>query len=300
MLKRFGLLILANLAIFIMLSVVLTVVQMVTGVNFGTMTGMNLNLPALFLFSMIVGFTGSIISLLASKTIAKMTMGLQMIDTDHPATPLEQYLTDVVRRQAQRAGIPMPELAIYEGDPNAFATGASRSSSLVAVSTGLLQLMNREEVEAVIAHELSHVKNGDMVTMTLLQGVMNTFVVFFSRVIGWAVDRVVLRNENDAPGAAYYITYLVLDIVFGFLAAFVVSAFSRWSDFHADAGSANIMGSTDPMIAALRRLGGIEPEELPNAVKGLGVSGGIGSLLASHPPIEARIEALQARRYTAN
>ncbi len=299
MFKRFGLLILANLAVFIMLSIVLAVIQMLTGVNFGTMTGTQLNLPALFIFSMVIGFTGSFISLLMSKTIAKYTMGLKMIDPNRPDNAVEQYIYDVVRREAATAGIPMPEVGIYEGDPNAFATGASRSSSLVAVSTGLLSLMNREEVEAVIAHEISHVKNGDMVTMTLLQGVLNTFVVFFSRIIGWAVDRVIMKNESDAPGAAYYITYLVLDIAFGFLAAFVVSYFSRWREFHADAGSAKIMGSTAPMIAALRRLGGVESEELPGSVKGFGIAGGMGSLLATHPSIEDRISALQQNRYTA-
>lgn len=299
MFKRFGLLILANLAVFIMLSIVLAVIQMLTGVNFGTMTGTQLNLPALFIFSMVIGFTGSFISLLMSKTIAKYTMGLKVIDPNRPDNAVEQYIYDVVRREAATAGIPMPEVGIYEGDPNAFATGASRSSSLVAVSTGLLSLMNREEVEAVIAHEISHVKNGDMVTMTLLQGVLNTFVVFFSRIIGWAVDRVIMKNDSDAPGAAYYITYLVLDIAFGFLAAFVVSYFSRWREFHADAGSAKIMGSTAPMIAALRRLGGVESEELPGSVKGFGIAGGMGSLLATHPSIEDRINALQQNRYTA-
>ena len=186
MFKRIGLLILANLAIFIMLSVILTVIQMVFGINFGTMSGKSLNLGTLFVFAMVVGFSGSIISLLMSKTMAKMSMGLQMIDVNNPQSPVERYLVDVVRSEAQKAGLPMPEVGIYDGEPNAFATGASRSSALVAVSTGLLNLMNREEVEAVLAHELSHVKNGDMVTMTLLQGVMNTFVVFLSRIIGWS------------------------------------------------------------------------------------------------------------------
>ena len=192
----------------------------------------------------------------------------------------------------------MPEVGIYDGEPNAFATGASRSSSLVAVSTGLLNLMNREEVEAVLAHELSHVKNGDMVTMTLLQGVMNTFVVFLSRIIGWVVDRQILRNEDDAPGVGYYVTSLVLDICLGFLASMVVAAFSRYREFHADAGAADIMGSTRPMIHALQRLGGIAPNELPGNVKGFGISGGIGSLFASHPSIEDRVAALREHRYT--
>lgn len=297
MFKRIGLLILANLAVFIMLSILLTVVQMVFGVNFGTMAGSNLNIGTLFVFSMVVGFSGSLISLAMSKTMAKMSMGLQMIDTDRPANDLERYLVDVVRHQSQKAGIPMPEVGIYDGEPNAFATGATRSSSLVAVSTGLLQIMNRDEVEAVIAHEISHVRNGDMVTMTLLQGVMNTFVVFFSRIIGWIVDRQILRNENEGPGIGYYITSIVLDIALGFLASMVVAAFSRYREYHADAGAAGIMGSSRPMIDALRRLGGVEPNELQGSVKGFGISGGIGSLFASHPSIEDRIKALEEKRY---
>lgn len=299
MLKRIGLLILANFAVFIMLSIILTIVQMVFGVNFGTMSGRSLNLGTLFIFAMVVGFSGSLISLFLSKSMAKMSMGVQTIDPNRPANQLEAYIVDVVRRESQKAGIPMPEVGIYEGDPNAFATGASKSSALVAVSTGLLQLMNRDEVEAVIAHELSHVKNGDMVTMTLLQGVMNTFVVFISRIVGWVVDRQILRNEDDAPGAGYYITTIVLDICLGFLASMVVAAFSRYREYHADAGAAKIMDGPAPMIAALQRLGGIEAAELPGSVKGFGISGGFGSLFASHPSIPDRIEALQSQRYAA-
>lgn len=297
MFKRIGLLILANLAVFIMLSIVLTIIQMVFGVNFGGMAGQSLNLGTLFIFSMVVGFAGSTISLFMSKTMAKMSMGLQMIDADRPANDLEAYIVGVVRHQSQIAGIPMPEVGIYDGEPNAFATGPSKSNSLVAVSTGLLRLMNREEVEAVIAHELSHVKNGDMVTQTLLQGVMNTFVVFFSRVIGWVVDRQILRNEDDAPGVGYYVTSIVLDIALGFLAGIVVAAFSRYREFHADAGAARIMGSETPMVNALARLGGIEPVELQGSVKGFGISGGIGSLFATHPSIDERIAALREHRY---
>ena len=279
MFKRIGLLVLANLAVFIMLSVILTVVQMVFGVNFGTMAGSSLNLSALFIFSMVVGFSGSIISLLMSKQMAKMSMGVQMIDTNNPQPGLEAYLVGVVRHEAER-------------------TGASASSAMVAVSTGLLNIMNRDEVEAVLAHEISHVKNGDMVTQTLLQGVMNTFVVFFSRIIGWVVDRQILRNEDDAPGVGYYVTSLVLDICLGFLAGMVVAYFSRWREYHADAGAAEIMQSNQPMINALRRLGGMEAQnELPGAVKGFGISGGIGSLFATHPSIEDRIAALESRRY---
>ena len=300
MFKRIGLLVLANLAIFIMLSVILTLVQMVFGVNFGTMSGSSLNLGTLFIFSMVVGFSGSLISLMMSKTMAKMSMGLHMIDVNNPGNAVERFLVDTIREQAGKAGLPMPEVAIYQGEPNAFATGPSRSSSLVAVSTGLLSSMNADEVRAVLAHEMSHVKNGDMVTMTLLQGVMNTFVVFFSRVIGWVVDRQILRNEDDAPGVGYYVTSLVLDICLGFLASMVVAYFSRWREYHADAGAANIMGSTEPMIRALQRLGGVEPNELPGSVKGFGISGGIGSLFATHPSIEDRVAALRERRYTAD
>lgn len=299
MLKRFGFLLLANLAVFVCLSIVLTVVQMLTGVNFGTMAGSNLNLGALFLFSMVVGFTGSFISLLMSKTMAKASMGVEMIDVNNPRAGIESWLVEVVRRQCQKAELPMPEIGVYDGEPNAFATGPSKNNSMIAVSTGLLRLMSPEEVEAVIAHELSHVKNGDMVTSTLLQGVMNTFVYFFSRVVGWVIDRVVLRNEDDAPGVAYYVTSLVLDIVFGILAGMVVAWFSRYREYHADAGAAQIMGDHRPMVSALQRLGTGRPHELPAALKGFGISGGIGSLMASHPSIEDRVRALEEHRYSA-
>jgi heat shock protein HtpX len=171
-----------------------------------------------------------------------MTMGLTMIDVNNPRNRVEQYVVETVRKLANEAGLPMPEVAIYEGEPNAFATGPSRSNSLVAVSTGLLSSMNAQEVEAVLAHEMSHVKNGDMVTMTLLQGVMNTFVFFLSRIIGWVVDRQILRNEDEGPGVGYYVTSLVLDICLGFLASMVVAYFSRWREYHADAGAADHTG----------------------------------------------------------
>jgi heat shock protein HtpX len=190
----------------------------------------------------------------------------------------------------------MPDVAIYEGAPNAFATGAFRNSALVAVSTGLLQSMSREEVEAVIAHEVAHVANGDMVTLTLIQGVMNTFVVFLSRVIGYFVDKVVLRNTNDGPGIGYYVSTIVLDIVLGILAAIIVAGFSRQREFRADAGAAALMGRKQPMINALARLGGLDPGQLPQAVQAMGISGrpsGFMALLSSHPPIEDRIKALQ-------
>lgn len=292
--KRIALLILTNIAVVVMLGIVLNVVSLVTGINFGQMAGSNLDVTALFVFALVVGFAGSLISLAMSKFTAKSSMGVNLINTDNPAPGLEAWLVGVVRRYADKQGIRMPEVGIYEGEPNAFATGATKNSSMVCVSTGLLRLMNQREVEAVIGHEMSHVNNGDMVTMTLVQGVMNTFVVFLSRLVGWVVDRQILRNDEEGPGAGYYITSVVLDIALGFLAGMVVAAFSRYREYRADAGAADLMGSPDAMIAALQRLGSLEPAELPASVKGLGISGGIGSLMASHPAIEDRIAALRA------
>jgi heat shock protein HtpX len=293
--KRIALFVLTNLAIMIVLMVFLTVLSAVFGINFNV-GGRELNVGGLAIFSLVVGFTGAIISLLISKPMAKWTTGAQLIR--QPTNAMEAWLVDTVRQHASKAGIGMPEVAIYEGDANAFATGAFKNSALVAVSTGLLQAMSKEEVEAVLAHEISHVTNGDMVTMTLLQGVMNTFVVFLSRVIGYVVDRVLLRNESDAPGIGFYLTTIVLDIALGFLAAIIVAWFSRRREFRADAGSVALMGSNRPMINALARLGGLEPGHLPQAVQTLGISGpsGMMALFSSHPPIEQRIAALQAVR----
>lgn len=292
--KRIFLFILTNIAIVFMLGIVLNVVSMFTGLNFGQMVGSDLDVAALFVFALVIGFTGAVISLLMSKQMAKHTMGVQLINVNRPQPGLEEWLVRVIANHAKKAGIAMPEVGIYEGEPNAFATGAFKNSALVAVSTGLLRLMSKEEVEAVLGHEISHVSNGDMVTLTLVQGVMNTFVVFISRIVGWVIDRNVLRNEDDRPGAGYYITSMVMDIALGFLAGMVVAAFSRQREFRADAGAKELMGSPRPMIAALRRLGSMQPAELPAGMKGLGVSGGIGSLFASHPSIEDRIAALEA------
>ncbi|MCB1980965.1 MAG: protease HtpX, partial [Rhodoferax sp.] len=210
------------------------------------------------------------------------------------ADPTHRWLVGTVERFAKKAGIGMPEVAIYEGAPNAFATGAFKNSALVAVSTGLLQSMTREEVEAVIGHEVAHVANGDMVTLTLIQGVMNTFVVFLSRVIGYFVDRVILKNERGV-GIGYYLTTIVLDIVLGVLAAVIVAWFSRQREYRADAGSAELMGDRRPMVNALARLGGLQPGQLPQTVEAMGISGkgGVMALLSTHPPIEDRIRALQ-------
>jgi heat shock protein HtpX len=292
--KRIALFVLTNLAIMIVLMLTLTILSAVFGIRFN-LGGRTLDVGSLAIFSLVVGFTGAFISLLMSKSMAKWSTGAQVIS--QPSNAMESWLVEVVRRHAQKAGIGMPEVAIFEGDPNAFATGAFKNSALVAVSTGLLQSMNKEEVEAVLGHEIAHVANGDMVTMTLLQGVMNTFVVFLSRVAGYVVDRIVLRNESDAPGIGYFVTTIVLDIALGFLAAIVVAWFSRRREFRADAGAVELMGSNRPMINALARLGGLEPGQLPQAIQAMGITGhpsGFMALFSSHPPIEQRIAALQA------
>jgi heat shock protein HtpX len=207
----------------------------------------------------------------------------------------EAWIMETVRRLAERAGIGMPEVGIFDGEPNAFATGAFKNSALVAVSTGLLQGMTRDEVEAVIGHEISHIANGDMVTMTLIQGVMNTFVVFLSRVIGYLVDSWLSRSEERrGPGIGYYVTTIVLDIVLGFLAAIIVAWFSRQREFRADRGSTVLLGNKQPMIHALARLGGMVPGELPKSLQAMGITSGVGKLFSTHPPIEERIAALQA------
>jgi heat shock protein HtpX len=291
--KRIALFVATNLAIMVVLMLFLNIVSSVFGIDF-RFGGQTLNLGALAIFALIVGFSGSIISLLISKPMAKWSTRAQVIES--PSNAMEQWLVESVRRHAQKAGIGMPEVAIYEGEPNAFATGASKNSSLVAVSTGLLQSMSKEEVDAVLGHEVGHIANGDMVTLTLIQGVMNTFVVFLSRVIGYVVDRVILKNESDAPGMGYWVSVIVLDIALGFLAAIIVAWFSRQREFRADAAAASYMGSSRPMINALARLGGMEPGELPQQVKSMGISSrpsGMMALFSSHPPIEQRIAALQ-------
>ena len=287
--KRIVLFLVTNLAVMLVLSVTLNVL----GVN-RFLAAEGLNVGMLVVFSAVVGFTGAFISLLMSKTMAKWSTGAQVIDT--PQSADEQWLVGTVRRLAEKAGIGMPEVAVYEGEPNAFATGAFRDSSLVAVSTGLLHSMTKEEVEAVLAHEVAHVANGDMVTLTLIQGVVNTFVVFLARVVGYAVDKVVFRTERGV-GPGYYVTVVVCEIVFGILASIIVAWFSRQREFRADAGAARFMGNPGPMVAALRRLGGLEPGELPKAFQSSGISdkAGFMALFSTHPPIEERIAALQSR-----
>jgi heat shock protein HtpX len=286
--KRIFLFVLTNVAVM----AVLMVTSRILGVD-RYLTANGLNMTALAGFSLIMGFGGATISLLMSKTMAKMSTGARVIN--QPQTADEAWIVQTVQKFAEKAGIGMPEVAIYDGAPNAFATGAFKNSALVAVSTGLLQNMTREEVEAVIGHEVAHVANGDMVTMTLIQGVMNTFVVFLSRVIGYAVDSFLRRGDDrdSGPGIGYMVTTIVLDIVLGFVAAIIVAWFSRQREFRADAGAAQLMGRKQPMINALARLGGLAPGELPKTMQAMGITGSLGKLFSTHPPMEERIAALQ-------
>jgi heat shock protein HtpX len=287
--KRIVLFVLTNLAVMFVLSIAVNVL----GLN-RFLSANGIDLGSLLAFSLVMGFGGATISLLLSKTMAKASTGAQVIN-DSP-DPTHAWLVETVRRFAEKSGLQMPEVAIYDGPPNAFATGAFKNSALVAVSTGLLQSMTREEVEAVIGHEVAHVANGDMVTMTLIQGVMNTFVVFVSRVVGFFVDRVVLRNDREGVGIGYFVTTIVMDMLLGVLAAIIVAWFSRQREFRADAGAAQLMGRRQPMINALARLGGLDPGEMPKTLQSMGISSrpsGIMALFSSHPPMEERIARLQ-------
>lgn len=288
--KRIVLFLATNLAVILVMSVVLSLL----GVD-RFLTGTGLNLGSLLVFSLVAGFTGAFISLLLSKPMAKWSTGARVIDA--PSTTTELWLVDTVKKLADRAGIAMPEVAIYEGEPNAFATGAFKNSALVAVSTGLLANMTKDEVEAVLGHEIAHVSNGDMVTLTLIQGVVNTFVIFLARVVGYLIDKTLFRSNDDRPGIGYMVTVFACEIVFGILASIIVAWFSRYREFRADAGSAKLLGSPQPMMKALARLGGLEPaEHLPETYKALGINSagsGFSALFSTHPPIEERIAALR-------
>ena len=290
--KRIFLFILTNLAILVVINIVLRllgvdrVLDQSGGINFGS----------LMVMSMVIGFSGSIISLLLSKWMAKRSVGAQVIE--NPQDPTERWLVDTVRRQAQAAGIGMPEVAIYDApDVNAFATGWNRNSALVAVSTGLLHSMSRDEAEAVLGHEISHVANGDMVTLALIQGVVNTFVVFFSKIIGILVDRILLKNDGrNGPGIGAYVAEIAAQIVLGILASMVVMWFSRQREFRADAGGASLAGR-QKMISALERLKlNHEQAAMPQNMAAMAISsqGGFSRLFMTHPPLEERIEALRA------
>ena len=282
--KRITLFVATNIAVVLMFGVVAKLLGLDR-----FLLARGLNLEGTLIFAALIGFGGAFVSLLLSKPLAKMNVGARVID--QPATPMEAWLIDTVRHEADKVGLAMPQVAIYEGAPNAFATGAFRNSALVAVSTGLLQTMSKEQVEAVLGHEMTHVSNGDMVTMALLQGVMNTFVVFLSRVLAYLIDR---RDGDGRSGMGYFATYMILNFVFGLLASVIVAWYSRRREFRADAGSAQILGTSRPMISALQRLGEMEPGALPAQMSAFGITGNVGALFASHPPIEKRIAALRA------
>lgn len=289
MFKRIALFLATNLAVLALISIILAVLQNVFGITLG-------NNGQLLVFAAVFGFGGSLVSLLISKWMAKRTTGMQLID--NPKSELEQWLVATVRRQADKAGIKMPEVGIYDApEINAFATGPSKNNSLVAVSTGLLRSMSRDEAEAVLGHEVSHVANGDMVTMALLQGVMNTFVIVLSRVVGRFVDSIIFGNRESGPGFGYYIIVFILDMIFGVLASFITAWFSRQREFRADAGGAALAGK-EKMIAALQRLAlNHGQSSLPTQIAAFGISGGmksgIASLMMTHPPLEVRIQTLR-------
>ena len=288
--KRIILFLATNLAVVLVVSIVLSIL----GIG---RPGSGTSMAGLLAFSAVVGFTGSIISLLMSKPMAKWSTGARVIE--QPANSTEQWLVGTVHALADRAGIGRPEVAIYEGDANAFATGAFKNDALVAVSTGLLQSMNKEEVEAVLGHEVAHIANGDMVTLTLIQGVVNTFVVFLARIVGGIVDNMLNKNqERSGPGIGYMVTVFVCELLFGLVASMIVAWFSRQREFRADEGSARLLGSAVPMQHALARLGGVQPGELPQGMAASGITSpsGWAALFSSHPPIEERIAALQQLR----
>ena len=291
--KRIALFLITNLAILVVLSVVLSLL----GVDsLLAKNGVDLDLQALLIFSAVIGMTGSFISLAMSKWSAKRMTGAKVITQAENKT--QQWLLSTVERQASQAGIKMPEVAIYQSpDVNAFATGMSRNNALVAVSSGLIESMKMDEAEAVLAHEISHVANGDMVTLALIQGVVNTFVIFASRVVGHIVDRVILKNERG-HGIGFFISSMIAQVIFGILASTIVMYFSRQREFKADAGAAELAGS-QKMVAALQRLQAIhQPSRLPEQMAAFGINGGVAEgfkkLFLSHPPLEERIAALRA------
>ncbi|MDH3978587.1 MAG: protease HtpX [Gammaproteobacteria bacterium] len=285
-----------NVAILVVLSVVFNLLGL-EGIL--AENQVDLNLQALLVMSAVIGFMGSFISLFISKWMAKRSMGVQIIDPQQPANDTERWLLSTVQRQAQQANIGMPEVGVFDTpDPNAFATGANKNNALVAVSTGLMKAMSQEEVEAVLAHEISHVANGDMVTMALIQGVVNTFVIFLSRLVGFFVDRVILKN-NRGLGIGYFVSSIIAQIVLGILASMIVMWFSRRREYRADAGGASIAGR-QKMIGALKRLqsNASDQSAMPEQMAAFGIHGskptGIRALFMSHPPLEQRIAALES------
>ena len=290
--KRIVLFLLTNFAVILVLSISARLL----GVD-RFLASNGLNMGMLLAFAALIGFGGSFISLMMSKTMAKWSTGARVIE--RPGNQDEAWLMDTVRQLSKKAGLPMPEVAVFDGAPNAFATGPSKSKSLVAVSTGLLQSMNRKEVEAVLAHEVAHIQNGDMVTLTLIQGVVNTFVIFLARALAYVVDNFLRGDEKESsgPGIGYWVSSIAFEIMFGILASIVVMFFSRKREYRADAGAAALMGERRSMIDALRVLGGLEAGALPKEMAASGIAGGgMMALFSSHPPIEARIAALESAR----
>ena len=282
--QRILLFLATNAAIMVVLTVVMSILTNVFGIHLA-------GNGQLLVMSAVIGFSGALISLFMSKSMAKRSMGVQVIE--QPANETEQWLVSTVKEQARKAGIGMPEVGMFNSpDPNAFATGWNKNAALVAVSAGLMQSMNRDEVEAVLAHEISHVANGDMVTMTLIQGVVNTFVFFLASLIGRFVDRVILKNEGG-HGIGYFVTQMLAQVVLSFLASAIVMWFSRWREFRADAGAANL-ANREKMIAALQRLKSAhEPAEMPAEMAAFGIRGGVKKFFMSHPPLDDRIAALR-------
>lgn len=306
--KRVLLLMLTNFAVITVMGIVWNILDSIFGIS---QMFREMGLPAHFgyvgVMALAMGFGGAFISLWMSKGQAKRSMGVHVIE--QPQTAQEQWLFDIVSRQAHVLGINMPEVGIFNSStPNAFATGARRNDALVAVSQGLLNHMNKDEVEAVLGHEMAHVANGDMVTQTLLQGVLNTFVIFFSRVVAHLVNALLSRGSNNgrqrSGGMAYYMTSMLMQTIFGFLATLIVMWFSRWREFHADQGGANLAGNAK-MISALKRLEQAHsPDELPGQLAAFGIAGGIAGgvgdgfkkLMMTHPPLSERIAALEAKQ----
>ena len=286
--KRIFLFVLTNLAVVALLGIVASLL----GVN-TYLAAHGLNSNALLSFSMVMGLGGAFISLLMSKWMAKISTGAEVITQARNED--EAWILETVKKLSQRAGIEMPEVAIFDGEPNAFATGAFKNAALVAVSTGLLQGMSRDEIEAVLGHEITHIANGDMVTLTLIQGVLNTFVVFLSRLMGYFVDNLMRSKDDESrgPGWGYYATSILLDVLLGFVASMIVAWFSRQREFRADEGSVQLLGKKEPMISALNRLGQMQTSSLPASVSAMGIAGDLGKLFASHPPLEERFAALQ-------
>jgi heat shock protein HtpX len=292
--KRIFLFLLTNIAVMVVISIIVNLL----GVN-KYLTANGLNLPMLLIFSAVVGFSGAIISLLMSKQMAKWSTGLQIITT--PQNANELWLINTVHNLATRAGISMPEVGIYEGEPNAFATGASKNNSLVAVSTGLMYSMTQKEVEGVLAHEVAHIANGDMVTLTLIQGVVNTFVVFLSRVVAYAADSFFKKEGEKGTTWVYPVASIVFEILFGILASTIVMYFSRIREYKADEGAAKIMQNKQPMILALKKLLHLQTGGLPSSMASCGIASdkshnksfSLAGLFMTHPPLESRIVELE-------